>query len=140
MGRAILSDAVGECGLEPLHTHGEIALRGLDGGVKVILHDDIGMQQPSATLACRSEAFHESCFGRFTGEEFLAVMASIEHMVDRSRVGQTKFARHELHTERFIQDIKKNSNVWPLGFGLVGYIAASVSEWRRFQNDHGLHW
>jgi hypothetical protein len=94
MGRAILSDAVGKCGLEPLHTHREVALRGFNGGMEMVLHDDIGVQQPSATLASRPKAFHESRFGRFTGEELLAVMASIEHVVDSPWVGQTKFARH----------------------------------------------
>ena len=43
MGRAILSDAVGKRGLEPLHTDGEIALWGFNGGMEMVIHDDIGV-------------------------------------------------------------------------------------------------
>ena len=83
--------------LEPLHPLAQIRLRSLDREMKVIPHDDEGVQPPAELFG----RFKKRPLGRLgrvlLAEQIPPVVAPVDHMVTSPLPFEPQFARHGRH-------------------------------------------
>ena len=70
--------------LQPLHPRHEVSLRGFDREVKVISHDDEGVQQPLAPCTRLEEAGLECGPGARVSKDPGAVVSAIDDVINRA--------------------------------------------------------
>ena len=79
--------------LQPQHPFYELGPRSFHRQMVMIPHDYIRMEQPAALRRGLKKCLFEQP-GAAVVKKFLAIVASAQHMVDRSRKLQPRFPRH----------------------------------------------
>jgi hypothetical protein len=88
--------AVGKGRLQPLHPDHQISVWRLQRQMVVIAHHHIGVQRPARSYAGLKQTPLERRLGFLRSEDVAAIVASVDHMIDRARKLQSKLARHVL--------------------------------------------
>jgi hypothetical protein len=81
--------------LQAVHASGQIGLRGLQGQVVVVGHDDVGMDAPAELPDRLPEGALKGFDGTVGSEDRLPVIAPVNNMIKPARFLQTQFSRHK---------------------------------------------
>src|SRR5688572_4182071 len=74
-------EAIGECGLEPLHASDQIRVRSFDREMIVVTHDNEGMEEPVGFLAGLEQAVLKRSARFLVAKNLGAVVAAIQDVI-----------------------------------------------------------
>ena len=85
---------------QPFHPGDQIRLGRLDNQVKMILHEDVGMNLPTCLATSLGQRGDEALAIRVVVEDRLAPVAAIHDVVNRPRILDSQFAGHDRRVAR----------------------------------------